>query len=156
MDNPEFDVSHRDITAILKDGMQKPIMIEKDDGTFEPALQVDTRSAYWKTHHIASNRFGRLATVLEIFEGIAGDCKNHMNTEWASVIAEQILAVADHYRKGIDAKSSETMKDSRTSQTSLVDKYLKNKQERIVSLKEDAKRSVFAGLFGSNKKNEED
>ena len=148
MENPEFDVSHRDITAILKDGMQKKQEITREDGSKEIVMIIDEKSAWWKTHHVASPRFGRLATVLEHFEGLADDCKYNMNFEWAQVLSGQIMAIADHYRKGIDAKSSETMKDARSSQTSLVDKYLRNKQERVYNLQGDAKKSIFQGLFG--------
>ena len=151
MENPEFDVSHRDITAILKDGMQKKDTIVREDGSEEIGMVIDEKAAWWKTHHVASPRFGRFATILEHFEGLATDCKYNMNTEWAQVLAGQILGIADHYRKGIDAKSSETMKDGRTSQTSLVDKYLRNKQERVYNLQGEAKKSIFQGLFGSEK-----
>ncbi len=155
LENPEFEVAHRDITAILKDGMQKKVYIDKADGTKELMQTVDERSAWWKTHHVASPRFGRMATILEHFLGIGEDTKNHLNIEWATVLKEQILNIGDHYMKGIDAKSSETMKDKNTSQTSLVDKYLKNKQERVVSLKDDAKRGMFEGMFGSKKEDED-
>ena len=140
--------NHRDITAMIKDGMIKTVVTEGKDGRPELELRVDERAAWWKTHIINSSRFGRLARAVESFESLADEAIYNMSPQRAGLIAAQILKVVDVERKAIDAKSSEAMRDGRNATTSLVDKYLKNKQERILDVKGNVKQSMLDGLMG--------
>ena len=142
------EINHRDITALMKDGMIKTVSSIGKDGKPEIELRIDDRSAWWKTHIINSPRFGRLARAVETLESLAIEARYNMSAERAEIIQIQILKLVDVERKAIDAKSSEAMRDGHNSTTSLVDKYLKNKQERVIDLKGDAKKSLLDGIMG--------
>lgn len=146
--NSDYEQNHKDITSLLKDGLTMPVPVIGPDG--QPAIEwrVDGKSAWWKTHNINSSRFGLLAESVESLEALANDAEYNMSAPRAAVIREQILGIVNVLRKSIDAKSSETMRDKRTAQTSLTDKYLKNKQERVIDLKGEAKRSLMDAITG--------
>ena len=149
MENQDFsEMNHRDITAMIKDGMIKTVVTEGKDGKPEIELRIDDRSAWWKTHIINSSRFGRLARAVESFEALAHEAQYNMSAQRAAVIKEQVLKFVDVERKAIDAKSSEAMRDGRNATTSLVDKYLKNKQERVLDVKGEVKRSLLDAVRG--------
>lgn len=149
MEGTDFsEENHRDITAMIKDGMIKTVVNIGKDGSSELELRIDERAAWWKTHIINSPRFGRLARAVESFESLADEAAYNMSTARAQVIKQQILKIVDVERKAIDAKSSEAMRDGHNATTSLVDKYLKNKQERVIDLKGEGKRSFMDGLLG--------
>lgn len=148
-ENTDYEQNHKDITSILKDGMAKPEIVEGKDGRPEIIWKINEKSAWWKTHNINSSRFGLLGEAVEYLDTLGDDAQYNMSKPRAELISKQIKAVVNNVLKlSIDAKSSETMRDSRTAQTSLTDKYLKNKQERVIDLKGQAKASLLDGIFG--------
>ena len=48
------------------------------------------------------------------------------------------------------------MRDGKNAQTSVIDKYLKNKQERVIDLKGEMAKSGLAGIFGSKEAERDD
>lgn len=146
----DYEQNHKDITSILKDGMSVPEIIEGKDGNPVIAWKINEKSAWWKTHNINSSRFGLLGEAVEYLDTLADDAQYNMSKPRADIISKQIKGVVNNVLKlSIDAKSSETMRDTRTAQTSLTDKYLKNKQERVIDLKGEAKKSLLAGILGN-------
>ena len=148
-ENTDYEQNRSDITSIIKDGMIKPIEVTGADGLPKLDYVIDSKSAYWKTHNINSDRFGLLAEAVEYLDVIGDDAKYNMSAPRALVLKTQISALVNNVlKKAIDAKSSETMRDKRSAQTSMVDKYLKRSQERIIDLKGDAKKSLLSGILG--------
>lgn len=144
----DYEVNHRDITSIMKDGMIVAVEKKGKDGKPEIEWRINDKSAWWKTHVINSPRFGLLAEALEDFATLINDCKYSMSAPRAAVVEKQLLGIVDVYRRSIDAKSSETMRDGRNAQTALVDKYLRNKQERVYDIKDGLKKSFLDGILG--------
>src|SRR3990167_2068564 len=142
------EANRRDITTLLKDGLLKVVEHKGKDGKIEYSYEVNNKSAWYKTHSINSASFGMMAQYVEDFASYEETVKYHMNKSMATVIALQIKNEADVLRLSIDAKSSETMRNDRNAQTSLVDKYLENRQERVIDVKGELKRSIADMTMG--------
>lgn len=148
MENLDNDINHKDITTLLKDGLLRIVERPGKDGKTEISYEVNNKSAWWKTHSINYAGFGMMGEYLEDFESLADFVTYRMSEPMAQVLSKQILKQADTIRYSIDAKSSETMRDKRNAQTSLIDKYLANKQERILEMKGELKRSLSDMALG--------
>lgn len=148
MEDLDVETNRRDITTLLKDGMMEVIMIEGKDGKMVPSLQLKNKSAWYKTLNINSHQFGMMAEYLETFAMFANTVKYHMSKPMADVLSLQIKEFAEILRYSIDAKSSETMRNKRNAQTSMIDKYLENKQEKVIDLKGEMKRTFGDMLMG--------
>jgi hypothetical protein len=148
VENLDSDINHKDITTLIKDGILRVVTRQGKDGKMELTYEVNNKSAWWKTHSINYSGFGLMGEYLEDFESIAEFVFYRMSKPMADVLSKQILRQADTMRYSIDAKSSETMRDSRNAQTSLIDKYLANKQERVLDIKGELKRSMMDMISG--------
>ena len=60
------------------------------------------------------------------------------------------------YRRSIDAKSSESQRNAQNSQSTLIDKINKNKVERVYTMKDQAKKSLFDGFLGREREKDEE
>lgn len=145
--------NQKDITSILKDGMIQSYMRYDDSlGIEVEDYRINSKSAYWKTHNINHSGFGLMAEHVEYLNVLGYDAKYNMSLPRAYVIEQQITSIVDDVlKRSIDAKSSETMRDGRNAQTSMVDKYLRNKQERVLDIKGDKiKSSVMDAIRGKS------
>lgn len=111
-------------------------------------LVLDPESLYWATRSINSNTFGRFVYELKNLEALAYEAENHMSPNRAKVYKEQILRLVNSYKKSIDGKASESIRDKQNSQLTLIDKLSKNKQERVYTMKDEMKRSFLDGIMG--------
>lgn len=133
----------------MKDGMVVPVTVEGPDGNPVIEWRIKSKSAWWKTHNINHHAFGLAAEAVEYLFVVGQDARHSMSAPRAMVMEKQITElVEDVLKLSIDAKSSESMRDGKNAQTSVIDKYLRNKQERVIDLKGELKKSMFAGVFG--------
>ena len=144
----DAEINHRDFTTVLKDGMLKVVLRPGKDGKLEPSYEIDSKSAWWKTHFINSYSFGMMGEYLEDFGAFEEIVKYHMSKPMAEVLASQIHAQYEVMKHAIDAKSSETMSNQHNKQTALGDKYLQNKQERLVDIKGEIGKSITDSIMG--------
>ena len=121
---------------------------EGKDGKPEASYVVDSKSAWWKTHFINSYRFGLMGEYLEDFGSFIDTVKYHMSKPMADVLEVQLKGMYNVMRHAIDAKSSETLSNKNNKQTALGDKYLNNKQERLIDIKGELGRSVSDMVMG--------
>ena len=74
----------------------------------------------------------------------------------AQQLAHEVMEIGISYRRSIDAKSSESQRNAQNSQSTLIDKINKNKVERVYTMKDNAKRSLFDGFWGRERERVED
>lgn len=141
---------------LLVDACQTVETITNIDGSITKQLMLDPEKAWWKTHLVNCPTFGSFANELKIFESMSQECYNNMSAPRAQIIAEQIMAKGMSYRYSIDAKSSESLRDKRNSQATLLDKMQKNRVERAYTLKGDMKKSMLRGWLGGNNEEQEE
>lgn len=151
---PDSDKQNNDVIDLISTAAHHMEMVE-EDGKWKKGLVLDPESLYWSTRSVNSTTLARFVYELKQLEALAYETANHMAPQRAQVLKEQILRLYDSYKKSIDSKASESKRDDHNSQLTLIDKLSRNKQERIVSLKEDAKKSLFSGMFGSDDNKDE-
>ena len=157
MTDNDYEQNVHDITSMTKDGMITTVDSVGPDGLPKKDYIINPKLAYYSTQSINSDRFGLCVEAIEDLDVLGEEAKYHMSEPRAAVMNAQIkLWVNDVMKNSIAGKSSETMRDKRTAQTSRVDKYLKRSQERIIDLKGDMKQKGMVGLFGSKEAERDD
>ena len=71
-----------------------------------------------------------------------------MSKPRAKVMAQQIMAIGASFRRSIDAKSSESLRDKLNTQSTLIDKLNRTKSERAITFKGEMKRSLKDAFLG--------
>lgn len=144
--------SRNDVIDLFNDAAQKIVYIENEHGKPEPRLQLDPESIWAITRDVNSNRFSGMVHELKKLESMADECYEHMSEERATVLSRQIKAICYNYRISIDAKSSETRIDEKNTKSNIVDKLLRQRQERVLSFDDNMKRSLLDSFKGRNSK----
>ena len=132
---------------VIMSAWQKTIGIEQKDGTITKEQYLDEDILWWKTGPIASPTFGRMAYVLKEWERKALSCLQNMCPERAQIYGQEIMEIANSYRRSIDAKSSESLRDKNNSMSTLIDKINKNKVERVYTMKDQMKKSLIDKFY---------
>lgn len=146
-------INHKDALDAIISACQKDVDIADDEtGKTRKERVLDNVSMWWKTHIINQFGFGRYAKILTNFENKAFDAPNHMTMERAEPCIKQIILEVESHKRSIDAKSSEARYDKNNKQQTLMHMLNAAKSERVVTLNEEAKRSLFESIFGGEKK----
>lgn len=152
----ENEKEHNDVIDFLTDACKVVKQVKTPEGKLEEQSLLDPERVYWKTQNINSDYFGRAVLELKQLEACAFQAFFHMSKPRAEVIAEQITSLVNNYKYSIDAKNSETMRDRRNSQQSLVGMLSKNKSERVYTVKGDKQRTIGDMILGRDVEKEED
>lgn len=147
---PQSQKEHNDLIDIIIEASQNIEEIESEEGKFSKQLILDPERIYWKTHIVNSPTFARFVYELKELEHLAKQCVNHMSFKRAVVLMNQIINLVSSFKYSIDAKSSESLRDSNNTQSTLIDKINKNKIERAYTIKDDVKKSIWSGLVGQD------
>lgn len=146
---PESDKQNGDVIDLISTAAHHMELVEKD-GVMVKELVLDPESLYWATRSVNSTTLGRFVFELKLLESLAFECVNHMSFNRARVLREQLLRLIDGFKKSIDSKASESKRDDRNSQLTLIDKLSKNKQEKVYTIEGDMKKSFLSGLMGDD------
>lgn len=144
---PDSEQQNNHVIDLISTAAHHMEQVEKE-GKMVKELVLDPESLYWSTRSINSNTFGRFVYELKNLESLAYEAENHMMPSRARMFKEQVLRLVDAYKKSVDGKASETIRDKHNSQLNLIDKLSKNKQERVITLPDELKHSFMAGLIG--------
>ena len=142
---------HNDVIDVLSDAFKVLKQYEEPDGKITEQLVLNPRIVWYKTQNIASNTFGRMALELENLRSKMQECFYNMSQPRAIVISKQLDGIVQALERSIDAKSSETKRDSNNALSNLIDKLNKKTSERMYTVKGDAKKSLFEGMLGRDR-----
>lgn len=156
MPQPEGTPKYNDLIDIIIQSSQKTIDVMQKDGTVTKEQIIDDETIWWKTGSVNANTFGRFAYELKEWERTADLAENNMSIPRAMQISEEIMGTGISYRRSMDAKSSESQRNSQNSQSTLIDKINKNKVERVYTMKDQAKKSLFDGFLGRERERDEE
>lgn len=151
---PESAPRHNDLIDIMIEASQNVKDIQDANGVYHQELQLDPEVLWWKTHIVNSPVFARFAVQLKRFEQLAQQVYSHMSQERANEYSRQIIAEGLNFRRSIDAKSSESLRNAQNTQSNLIDKINRNKVERAITLKGDAKNTFLGGMMGQKAQEE--
>jgi len=145
---PQDDKQHNDAIDFLADAAQEVKKMPDATGLMIDQLVLDPKQIYYETRIVDTNKLGGFVFELECLDGLREQCYFNMTSERADVCTPIIAALVKHYKYSMDAKSSETRRDKHNAQSSLIDKLVRNKQERIISLKGEAKNTFMDAIRG--------
>jgi len=153
---PESQKQHTDLIDILIESSQTIEELEGPDGVKQKSLVLDPEILWWKTGIINSPTFGRFAFELKELERQAEECFDNMPRDRAYEMAKDVLEIGKSYRRSIDAKSSESLRDKNNTQSTLIDKINKNKIEKAYTIKGEHGKSLLAGIIGRDQEKDEE
>lgn len=148
MSIPQTQKEHTDALDLLVDACKIIDTTQDLDGRLVQTLHLDPKKAWYKTQIVNSPTFARFVFELEEFERLSEEVKFYMTQNRAAVLAAQIKGIVKGWGYSIDAKSSESLRDKHNSQATLLDKMQKNKVEKAITLKDEAKKSMLEGWLG--------
>jgi hypothetical protein len=153
---PQGEPKYNDLIDIMIQASQKTVKVEQKDGGIVTEQMLDEDIIWCKTGSVASNTFARCIYELKEFERTAELCFTNMCKERAEDLSNLIEKMSISYRRSIDAKSSESLRDKQNSQSTLIDKINKNKVERVYTMKDKMKSSVFDSIIGRDAEKDSD
>ena len=145
---PDGSPKYNDLIDIIVEAAKQIRQKREVDGTFTDYTVVDSEIVWWKTGSINSPSFSRMALELKEWERQSEECYQNMTKARADMYASIITKIGQSYRRSIDAKSSENMRDKINSQSTLIDKINRNKVEKVYTAKGEMKKSVLDGILG--------
>lgn len=151
MNIPDGSPKYNDLIDIIVESAKQTKQKRLVDGTYEDVISVDSEIVWWKTGSINSPSFSRMAFELKEWERQADLALTHMTKNRAEQMAGEIRGIGVSYRRSIDAKSSENMRDKQNSQSTLIDKINRNKVEKVYTAKGELKRSALDAIMGRDK-----
>jgi len=153
---PDGSPKATDLVDTIISASSKLVEVKEKDGTITMQMQLDADTLWWKTLTVSSNTFGRFAFELKELERKALTCISNMCPERAKDLGQEIMEFCISYRRSIDAKSSESVRDSSNSQSTLIDKINKNKVEKVYTVKDGAKKSLMDGILQRDAEKDEE
>jgi len=79
-----------------------------------------------------------------------------MSRNKANALSEQIKELVIAYQYSIDSKSSESIRENGSAQSTLIDKIARNKIERSYQVKGEKRRSFLDAMMGKDKEEDMD
>lgn len=157
MQQPEGQERLSDLVDIAIQSSSKTIITKNPDGTTTIDQVIDDDTIWFKTLSVFSNKFSRFALELKEWERMGERAKDNMCIERARQWNDEVKKIGISYRRSIDAKSSESMRDEHNSQSTYLDKIARNKVERVYSTKgEKLKGGIMDAIMGRDKERDMD
>lgn len=153
---PQSDPEHQHLVDVLIQSAQRIEHVTQEDGTVEKQLMLDPKSIYYKTLIVASPNLARFVLELENFFSLAVQCFNFMSKSKAEAMSAQIKELVTAYQYSIDSKSSESIRENGSAQSTYIDKISRNKIERSYQVKGEKSRSMLDALMGKDKEEDMD
>ena len=142
--------THKDALDVILEASKK-IEVYELEGEMKSVETKDFESLYWSTRNVASPHFSRFVLKLKDLENLGNQAHNHMMGGRAKVMKEGIDALVSGFKYSIDAKSSESVLNKNNKQSTLVDKFFQQKQEKVYSTEEKMKKGFMQSLIGKDK-----
>ncbi|MAR18884.1 MAG: hypothetical protein CML44_05875 [Rhodobacteraceae bacterium] len=153
---PQSEPEHKDLVDVLVQSVQRIEQVPQEDGSFEKSLVIDPKSLYYKTLIVASPHLARFVLELEQFQNLATQCYNFMSRNKANALSAQVKELVIAYQYSIDSKSSESIRENGSAQSTLIDKIARNKIERSYQVKGEKRRSFLDAMMGKDKEEDMD
>lgn len=145
------DQSERnDIIDIVLEAAKRTVPVRQADGSVQLLSQLDDEILWWRTLIVSSHRFSRFAFMLRELERLGAEAMDNMHEERASGLQSDIIEFALSYRRSLDAKSAETSRDGRSTQSILLDRIAARSIEKKYVMEGDDKKGI-AAFFGGSK-----
>ena len=141
---------HNDTVDIVFQSVQKTVQ-QKKDGEIINTQVMDDLALWCKTLTVSSNKLSQL--IFEAMEYVRSglQANNNMCKERAAIWIQESLDIFESIKNACDAKSSESIRNGENSQSTMIDKINRNSVEKIFTMKDTAKKSIFSSIMGKEK-----
>lgn len=143
--------NHNDTVDIIFQSTQKTVEYYDENGKLKKQQILDELSLWCKTLSVSSNKLGQFIFEMMEWTREGLDASYHMSGERAKQHVRVVMGVVESWRKALDAKSGESIRNDNNSQSTLIDKINKNSVEKIYSIKGEAKKSLWSSIIGKEK-----
>ena len=92
--------------------------------------------------------FGAVAFELKEWERMSLNASASMCPIRADQVSHDIMEISQSFRRAIDAKSSESLRNKNNSQSVLIDKVGRNRVEKVYTMKDQMSKSLFNSFLG--------
>jgi hypothetical protein len=92
--------------------------------------------------------FGAVAFELKEWERMSLNASASMCPIRADQVSHDIMEISKSFRRAIDAKSSESLRNKNNSQSVLIDKVGRNRVEKVYTMKDQMSKSLFNSFLG--------
>jgi hypothetical protein len=144
---PPAQKQPQDVIDLLFESVQQINEIkDQKTGEIKRVLEPDNESLFWRTLLINSPNFGGAALEVRKWQTLMKSAYDNMCSEVADVIFKDGMQRALDYKYGFAAKSSETIRDSHNSQSSLTHLLQRNHMEKTVTIEDKVKSGLGAAI----------
>ena len=117
-----------------------------ENGQIVRTIEPDDESLFWRLLEINSPNFGGSVYEIKKFERQLRSTFDGLPYEMAEMIQNQGLMIIKGYKYAFASKSSETIRDKLTAQSSLMHQFLRDHAEKTVTIKDEAKKGLGQSL----------
>lgn len=142
---------HNDTVDIVFQSVQKTIDVTDADGNITKTQVMDDLSLWCKTLMVGSNTLSQVIFEMMEFMRNGWLATTNMSKERADIWVAEVAEIVESVKKSLDSKSSESIRNKENSQSTLIDKINKNSVERIYTMKDQAKKSLWDSIIGKEK-----
>lgn len=147
------DETFADVVDILGMAAKREVQYE-EDGILKKELRTDNKSLYYETRIVNTSHLGEAIIAYERLEQKAMEAENYTTPKRARVIKDWILARVDQYRYGLDGKSSESQRDGKNNQDTLMHLLRKQTTKREFVADNEKARKLLSGFLGNREPEE--
>ena len=146
-----------DAADLLIESIHRVVEIIDENGQMRRSIEPDDESLFWRLLEINNPNFGGAVYEIKKFERQLYSAADGLPFEMAMMIQDQGNKIAMAYRYAFASKSSETIRDKLTAQSSLMHQLLRDHAEKTVTIKDDAKKGLGQSLgLGGGGGNQQD
>jgi hypothetical protein len=143
------DETFADVVDLLGMAAKKTVFVEDDDGRIVEKEKVDRKTIYYGTRIINTSHLGEAVVMFERLEQKAYEAKNYMSPKRAKITEALLLAMCDQYRYGLDSKSSESQRDGKNNQATMMHLLRKQTIEREFTTHDEKTKKLLSGFLGT-------
>lgn len=147
----------KDLLDVILQASQKVVEVDDPNGTGHKIRQpeIDPEIIWCKTLMVNSNGLGYYIFDIKELERLGLEAENKMNRERALVFQHTMVDYITSHKRGLDGKSSESMRDKENSQSTLVDKINKTQTEKIYTAQGKVARGVLESFIHQDKQKDD-
>jgi len=146
----EEDDHLKDLIALINFGSHNVVEKVDENGVMRRTLELDPRRIYYTTRLVNSQFLGRAVVKFLELKKLADEAINFMTPKRAEIAKKDLMTRFDNFHYGIDAKSSETVRDKDNNQSSLLHLIRKEKIEKELKFSDQKSQKMLSKWLGKD------
>ena len=144
----------KDVIDLLNFASHDYVEEEQEGGEMKSVLKLNPKRLYYSTRLVNSTQLGEAVVKFLGLEKLAKEARYFMTPKRALIAKKDLMARFDNYHYGIDAKSSETVRDKDNNQSSLLHLIRKEHVEKEFKAQDAKSQKLLASWLGNKNPDE--